>query len=224
MMRRSKREFNPSAIEQAAQRNWNEAYSYHRVNSQRYFALSIVCVCVAGLAVARLWYLDTQPKFIPYVIDRNGPSLLTARLEAHMPDAARIKGHLTTWVMGMRTVVNDLHYQKHLVDQTYGWIDSESIAHQQLNDWYTANNPYVRMKTTTVDVDINSVVSQDGEGWLVDWTETTYTQPGKPETKSYWRMTVIAHVRLPESQEEFEADWDGVWVKEFHIQSLEHKV
>ena len=221
-MRRSNREYNPSAIEQAAQRNWNEAWGFYRDQSRRWFIVGVCSLGVAGIIEARSWFRDTQPKMIPYVIDRNGPSLLTARLELHIPDAARIEGHLKTWVAGMRTVTSDPLMQKHLVDQTYAWTSSDAIGRQQLDTWYIANNPYERVKKNTIDVDVTSVVPQGGEGWLVDWTETAYArEPGKMVQTSYWRMTVTTHIHLPETDEEMRANWDGVFATSFHVTSLE---
>lgn len=224
MMRRSQREYNPSAVEQAGQRRWNEAYGFYREQARRWFIFGVCGLGVGGAGVARTWYYDSQPKMIPYVIDRNGPSVMTAHLETHMPDAARIKGHLTTWVMGLRTVTSDPLVQKHLVDQTYAWMDNTAIGHQQLDTWYLANNPYKRVKDNTVDVDVTAVVSQGGNGWLIDWTETAYArEPGKLVQVSYWRMSVIVHIRLPETDEEFRANWDGVFTESMHVLSLEHK-
>jgi len=218
MMRRSQREFNPSAIEQAAQRNWNEAWGYHRDNARRWFYVSMCAVGVAGVAVAHSWYHDTKPERVPWLVDRNGPSVMVAQLVKQMPDATRIMGHLTTWVMGMRTVTSDPLFQKHLVDQTENWVDASTIAYQQLNDWYRVNNPFERVKTNTVDVDVTAVVPQGGNSWLIDWSETAYAHdPGKTPTVSYWRMSATVNIHLPETDDEFRANWDGVYTTSLHI-------
>lgn len=223
MMRRSSRKYNPSAIEQAGQRHWNEVHGFYRDQARRWAFVAACSVIVAGIAVTRGWYYDTKPQRVPYIIDRNGPSLQTAMLQASMPDAARIRGHLTTWVMGFQTVTADANtrnafLQKHLAEQTYNWTDKDSIAVQQLDDWYIANRPSVRAQTTTVDVNVTSVIPQAGDGWLVDWTLTTYSRDvGKLPVTSYWRMSVVVHIHLPETDEDFNTNWDGVYVQSFHI-------
>jgi type IV secretion system protein VirB5 len=224
MMGRSKKPFNPSAIEQAAQRNWNEAWGYHRDNARRWFFIGIAALGVAGVAVGSACWLAAQPKVTPFVIDRNGPSLTTAHLEAHMPDAARIKGHLWTWVAGMRTVSSDAAAQKRYVDQTYAWTDETSIAEQQLNEWFVAHKPNERAKTETVDVDIQSVIPQGGDVWQVDWSEISWPrEPGHLATTTFWRMIVTVNIRLPETDAEIIANWDGVFAQSFHIQSIGRK-
>lgn len=224
MMRRSKRKYNPSAIEQASKRNWNEAWGYHR-DQATYWSIAAVCaIGVAGLAVARGWYHDTEPKMIPWVIDRNGPSLLTARLELKIPDAARIEGHLKTWVVSMRTVTSDIVQQNILTSQAFAWISDPSTAHDKLTEMIHANDPRIKGKDFTTDVDVTGIVAQGGDTWLIDWTETTHSRtPGKAVTQTYWRMTVLIHISLPETEEEMMSNWTGVWADDFHIISLPGK-
>ncbi len=221
MMRKSERPFHPSAIEQAAQRNWNEAWGYHRDQSRRWFIVGTAALAVAGVAVGSACWLAGQTKLVPYVVDRNGPSLITAQLEANLPDAARIKGHLATWVGGFRTVSSDAANQKRMIDQTYAWTDSSSLGQQQLNEWYIAHKPIERAKTETVDVDIQSVIPQGGDVWLVDWRETAWSrEPGRLPQTSFWRMTITVRVKVPETDAEIRANWDGVFTQSFHIQSI----
>jgi len=214
----------PSPIEQASQRNWNEVQSFHRDRDRWKSIICAGAIVVAGLAVARGWYHDSEPKLIPYVVDRNGPSLLTARLEQHMPDAARIEGHLRDWIREVRTVSSDPAMQAQLYNHAFSCTDSGSIGYQQLQDWYRANLPADRAKIGTVNVTVTSVIPQGGgDGWLIDWTETAYApKPGKLTQVSYWRMTVTTHIHLPETEEEFATNWDGVFVTSLHIESLEH--
>jgi len=218
MMRRSQREYNPSAIEQAAKRNWNEAWSYQHDNARRWFFVAVGSTVVSSLSIGCVWYAATLPKSVPYVIDRSGPSQITARLEARIPEASRIKGHLKQWVEDVFTVTSDSVAQALRVDQAYAWIDTQSQANDQLITWYTANNPYERAKKYTVSVEVNSVISQGGDSWLIDWTEIAYPrEPGKIPQRSTWRMSVIIHVSLPEKEAEIFTNWDGVFVQFLHI-------
>ena len=221
MMRKSKRQYSPSAIEQAAQRNWNEAWGYHRDQSRRWFILGTAALVVSGVAVGSACWLAGQSKVVPYVVDRNGPSVQVAQLQANMPDASRIKGHLTTWVQGFRTVSSDAANQKRMIDQTYAWTDNASIGQQQLNDWYLLHKPAERAKTETVDVDVQSVIPQGGDVWLVDWSETAWSrEPGHLPQTTLWRMTVNVQVRIPQTDEQIKANWDGVFTKSFHVQGI----
>jgi type IV secretion system protein TrbF len=221
MMRRSSREYNPSAIEQAAQRNWSEAWGYHRDQARRWFIVGVSALGVAGIAVGTASWLASQSRVTPFVVDHAGPTVVTARLEASMPDSARIKGHLTTWVGGMRTVSSDAAAQLRMVNQTYAWTDSASIAHQQLDDWYIANKPNERAAKGTVDVDIQSVIPQGGNVWQIDWMETAWArEPGKLTRVSTWRMIVTVMVRIPTTDAEVIANWDGVFAQSFHLQSI----
>lgn len=224
MMRRRLDEHHPSAVQQAGQRHWNETYGFYRTNSRRWFLGMMGAITVAGGAVARGWYHDTEPKNIPWIIDRNGPSVMTAHLEASMPDASRIKGHLTDWIMSMRTVTSDVRMQERLVLQTYAWTDAAAIGHQQLDTWYMANNPYERAKLNTVDVDVTGVVAQSSDTWLIDWRETAYARDiSKIPQTSYWRMSVTVHIRLPETDAEVRANWDGVFTQSFHLIGLDRR-
>ena len=221
MTRRSKRAYNSSAIEQAAQRNWNEAYGYHRDQARRWFIIGTTALAVAGVAIGSASWLAAQPKVVPYLVSNNGPTVQTALLMASIPDAARIKGHLTTWVQGFRTVSSDSANQKRMIDQTYAWTDDATVGQQQLDDWYIANNPNERAKKETVDVDVQSVIPQGGDVWQLDWSETAWSrEPGHLPQKTFWRMIVVAKVRIPTTDTEIRANWDGVFAQSFHVQSI----
>lgn len=219
MMGRKAKEPAPSAVEQAGQRNWNDAYGYHRVNARRWFLVASGAVIVTIIDELRSWSHDRDPQQIPWVIDRNGPSVLTAKLEQQMPDAARIKGHMYDWIRAWRTVTSDPLMQKNLSDYVFARVDSASIAWQKTTEWYRANQPNIRATKNTVDVDIVSVIAQGGAVWLADWTETAWDhQVGKTPQTSTWRMTFSVRVALPQTDADFKANWDGVWVTDWHIQ------
>ncbi len=224
MMRRSKQEHDPSAVEQAGQRNWNEIWGYHRDTSKRYFILACLAVGVVGLQTVRGWVHDSDPRQIPWVIDRSGPSLLAAHLVETMPNAARISGHLTDWIRDVRTVTSDPIVQKTMVDQAYAWTDSNSIAKDQLDTWFVANKPNERVKENTVDVDHINVIAQGGDSWLIDWTETAYPRKtGQLVQTTAWRMSVTVTVHLPTTDDEIKTNWDGVFVTSLHLLSLSEK-
>ena len=114
MMRRSKRAYSPSAIEQAGQRAWNEAWGYHRDQSRRWFLFGSLGLVVGGIGAGTACWLGAQSKVVPYVVNSNGPTVQTAQLMASLPDAARISGHLTKWVEGMRTISTDAMVSRHV--------------------------------------------------------------------------------------------------------------
>jgi type IV secretory pathway TrbF-like protein len=219
----SDKDYHPSPIEQASKRHWNEYTSYHRLSSLRSFLIALVSIIFAFAAVVHSWYSDSKPKFLPYVIDRNGPSVLTAKLEATVPDARRIKEHLADWTRAMRTVTIDPKAQTRAIRQAFAWVDEDTIGKQQLSDWYSANDPRVRATKGIVDVDVNSVVLEDGNTWLIDWTETAYNlKPGQVEIKSHWRMSVVIRIQSADTEEQFESNWSGIFIEQFHLQDLDH--
>ena len=222
MMGSKRKQYPPSAIELAGQRAWNEAWAYHRTTSRRMFILGSLGL-VAGVAgVGFACWRSAQPRAVPFLVNKDGPLLETARLEATMPDANRISGHLATWVEDFRTVSIDAEHQRRLAEQTFAWTDSNSIAIDKLRDWYVAHNPSMRVKTETVDVDVATPpIPQGGAVWQVDWKETAWSrEQGKIPQVTYWRMIVTVVIRLPETDAEIRANWDGVFVQDFNFRQV----
>lgn len=223
-MRRVKPSSNPSAIEQAAQRNWNEAYGFHREQARRWFLFGSAALVVSGISVGAACWMASQNKLVPYVIvqDNHGMSAAVGRLEASIPDVARLKGHMATWVSGFRAVYADATVQQKLARQTYDWVDQSTIAKDQLDEWYIAHRPQDRVKLETVDVDVQSVIPQgSGNVFQVDWQETAWRrEPGRPPKVSSWRMIATIKVVQPTTDEEMRRNWDGVFVVSFHVQQL----
>lgn len=218
MMGRSKREYAPSAIEQAGQRAWNEASGFHQAAARRNFLLAACGMAVGCVGVGFAAWRSAQPQAVPWLIERGGPLQQTAKLLASNPDASRIDGHMRTWVEGFRTVMTDAAFQKKLIDQTYAWTDSASIAHDQLDAWYKTHNPNSRVLTETVEVDIQSVIPQGGSVWQIDWKESEYArEPGRLPVESYWRAIAAIKIVTPKTDAEMVANWDGVFVTEFHV-------
>lgn len=218
----SKKKYPPSAIELAGQRAWNEAWSHHATVSRRSFLTAIAGVAVGAVGVGAAVWRSAQPTAVPWLINRDGPLQETARLVASVPDANRISGHLAMWVMGWRTVMVDNAYQRKLIDQTYAWTDSQSIAIDKLGLWYVGHRPAERAKTETVDVVLTTApIPQGGAVWQADWKETSWArEQGKTTIATTWRASITVKIQAPVTDAEIQANWDGVFVEDFAFRQV----
>lgn len=142
---------------------------------------AIIClvIFVAVLSVLCM-YFGSLPKSVPWVVELTQDGNATyypdavKLLDNWTPNDATQRYFMIDYVTRMRTVSTDnLRNQENA-----NVVFSKSVenASDQINAWYTQNNPIVRSATEYVVIPQEeiSVLSYGTNMWRVTWRETTY--------------------------------------------------
>jgi type IV secretory pathway TrbF-like protein len=205
--RRARREWDlrmGSALVQA--RNW-------RLGA--FASLAIVLVAIVGVIV-----LGAQPKAVPHIVQVDklgaatylGPVGQAAR--DYRPADAVLKYHLRRFLDDTRAVSSDATVMRR------NWLDAYSLITQsagnQLNAFAQQTEPFKRMLTERISVDVLALVQLSKETWQADWRETSWDKGGNEAGSAVWRGTFRVLLRMPESDEQLVANPIGLYIDEFH--------
>jgi type IV secretion system protein TrbF len=186
-----------------AQNVWLERYGHFVSGAANWRLIAFLEAIVLVIAVAGLIYTANQTKFVPYVVevDKIGQALPVAPADRAAPvDQRVLHAQLARWVMTARSVVRDPIVQQDYVNFTYGMIAAQSEAKGFLDDYFRSNNPYMRAKTETVDVNVTSILPVSGQTYEVRWTETHRDQQGHQLRRNDWEASIGVAV-VPPSDE-----------------------
>lgn len=193
-----------SAIAQA--RNWRLA--------------TFVCLGVLLLSIVGMIYLGSQPKSVPHIvqIDKLGaPTYLGPVGQAFRdfrPSEAIFKFHLRRFIEETRTVSSDAAVMKR------NWLDAYTLITQsaanQLNVYAQQTEPFKRMQTERISVDVVALVQLSKDTWQADWRETNWDKGGNEIGTSVWRGTFRVLLRVPDTDEQLVTNPIGLFVDEFH--------
>lgn len=167
----------------AARREWNERYGEFVKAASTWRLIAIIAIATAFIGTMGAVYIGSQSKLIPYVIGVDEMGRVTS---AGIPDQKGIdekvlRATLADWITWHRSVVSDPAVQEQFVLKTYAYLTQASAAKGSLDEWYKSelNNPYERMKSGTVTVEVQSVLLMSERTYQLDWKETTRNRAGQ---------------------------------------------
>ena len=130
-------------------------------------------------------YLGQLPKSQPWVVELTSDGEATYKadvvsaLASWSPSDATQRYFVSHYISEMRTVSTDNNVNKQNANSVYA--RSVNSATEQVNLWYTQNNPITRAKNeyVLIPLDEMAVVRYSANQWKVTWRETSYRTTDK---------------------------------------------
>ena len=130
-------------------------------------------------------YLGQLPKTQPWVVELTSDGEATYKanvvsaLASWEPSDATQRYFISHYVSELRTVSTDNNQNKANANSVYS--RTVGSATDQVNAWYTGNNPITRAKNeyVLIPLDEMAVVKYSGNQWKVTWRETSYRTSDK---------------------------------------------
>jgi type IV secretion system protein VirB5 len=203
-----------------ARQEWDLRMGSALVQARNWRLATFVSLGLVLLSLVGMIYLGAQPKAVPHIVTIDklgatsyiGPVGQSAR-DYHPTDAV-LKYHLRRFIDETRTVSSDAAVMKR------NWIDAYTLITQsaanQLSGYAQQNEPFKRMQTERVSVDVVAVVQLSKDTWQADWRETNWDKGGTELGSSVWRGTFRVVLRMPDTEEQLVTNPIGLFVDEFH--------
>ena len=130
-------------------------------------------------------YLGQLPKTQPWVVELTSDGEATYKanvvsaLASWEPSDATQRYFISHYVSELRTVSTDNNQNKANANSVYS--RTVGSATDQVNAWYTGNNPITRAKNeyVLIPLDEMAVVKYSANQWKVTWRETSYRTSDK---------------------------------------------
>ena len=186
-----------------ARREWNERYGECVQAAYHWRLVAIGSLIAATIGLTGSIYMGSQSKLLPFIVevDPKGHLLSTSVAEPrHRPDAKIIQSFIADWIIHHRAVVGDAVVQRQYIERAYAHVLSGSAAKAAMDNWYsTGGNPFKRIATESVTVEISSVLPLSKESYQAEWSEKLFEPGGKSIAIESYRALVTLEFHDVES-------------------------
>ena len=205
----------------------NEKYNLIIIELKQRLSLIITaCICASFgfLCLGAYVIKSSQSQIIPYLvtIDTHGVVLARGRIDLDKNISKEAIGStLASFIKNMRSISSDSKIQRNLILETYAFVKEGSLASHKLDSYFNEENPFIKNKKTTVNVNINNVITQDHNRIQIDWTEEIFNDEALSDSLMY--RAILAY----EINEEKISDPNdlllnplGIFVKDFAVSAV----
>jgi len=171
---------------QKAAQVWDERLGSARVQAKNWRLMAFGSLFLAiGLASGLAWLGNTS-RIAPFVveIDKAGSIRVAgAAVEDYQPVDAQIAFHLARFIENVRSVSIDPVVVRQNWLKAYDYTTDR--AANTLNDYARENNPFARIGTRTVSVEVTSVVRSSPDSFQLRWTEKSFENGALSKTERF---------------------------------------
>jgi type IV secretion system protein TrbF len=204
-----------------ARQEWDNRIGSSAVQARTWRLIAFAMLFfVAMPAVGGMIWLGSQPTKVPYIVEvaRDGSAISRGEVgkawESWKPTDPSIRYHLQRFIQDTRMISSDGAVVKR------NWLDAYKLVtasgSNTLNAYVQKSDPFVRIATERVSVEVLSMVQLSQESWQVDWKESVWGIHGEPLGDSYWRGIFRIMLKQPRTEEQFASNPIGLYIDEFH--------
>lgn len=203
-----------------ARREWNERYGDYISQAHNWRLLAFISALVSLCAVCGIAYIGSQNKIVPYVVqvDKFGSAVASGPADkASAVDTRVVKAFLGRFVADWRSLTTDRVAQKEAVLRVYALLSLGSSGHKKMNEYFEANNPFVRLQQGTVAIEVTSALAISDKTWQVEWTEISRNFKGEVESKVRYKASLIVGIKPPTQESQIMVNPLGVFIMDFNV-------
>ncbi|CAL4869874.1 hypothetical protein MMA231_04166 (plasmid) [Asticcacaulis sp. MM231] len=202
----------PDTPGQRAARVWDDRIGSARVQARNWRLMAFgSLVLSAGLATALTWQ-STRGTIVPWVVqvDAVGQTQTVAPAKVdYKPTDPQIAYQLSTFISDVRSISADPVIVRQNWLHAYNFMSDKGA--QALNGYAQTNDPFARVGTEQVAVDVTSVIRASSNSFRVTWTERTYAN-GQLVSTARWSAILTTIIDPPRDPERLRKNPLGVYI------------
>ncbi len=199
----------------AARREWDERYGDLVTRARNWRLMALLSGLIALMATTGIVWLSVRSHVVPFVVlvDNLGRSVASGIADQTEPGDDRLKrASIFNWVENLRLVTTDGVAQRKAIDRVYSQIASGSAAQTFISDFYRNDPPFKRAQTTTVSVEVKSVLPTSDRTYEIEWSETTRDLYGAVKATDLWKGSLSIAVNPPKDEREARINPLGIYI------------
>jgi type IV secretion system protein VirB5 len=202
----------PETPYQRAGQVWDERIGSARAQARNWRLMAFGGLLLStGLSASLVWQ-SMQSRVVPYVVevDRLGEARAVASADAvYRPTDPQIAWHLGRFIANVRSISLDPVLMRENWLSAYDFVTERGSLF--LGEHARATDPFGKVGTRSVSVQVTSVVRASDQSFQVKWTETAYER-GSLSDRSRWTAMISVLVRPPRSAETLRKNPLGLYV------------
>ena len=199
----------------AARREWDERYGDLVTRARNWRLMALLSGLIALMATTGIVWLSVRSHVVPFVVlvDNLGRSVASGIADQTEPGDDRLKrASVFNWVENLRLVTTDGVAQRKAIDRVYSQIASGSAAQTFISDFFRNDPPFKRAQTTTVSVEVKSVLPTSDRTYEIEWSETTRDLYGAVKATDLWKGSLSVAVNPPKDEHEARINPLGIYI------------
>ena len=199
----------------AARREWDERYGDLVTRARNWRLMALLSGLIALMATTGIVWLSVRSHVVPFVVlvDNLGRSVASGIADQTEPGDDRLKrASVFNWVENLRLVTTDGVAQRKAIDRVYSQIASGSAAQTFISDFFRNDPPFKRAQTTTVSVEVKSVLPTSDRTYEIEWSETTRDLYGAVKATDLWKGSLSIAVNPPKDEREARINPLGIYI------------
>ena len=197
---------------QKAAQVWDERLGAARVQAHNWRLMALGSLVLSLLLAALLLWIGRSGSTVPYIVEvdpRGGARAVGPAAESYKPSDAQIAFHLARFIENVRSVSIDPVVVRQNWLKAYDYATDR--AANTLNDYARENDPFAKIGTRTVSIEVTSVVRSSADSFQLRWTEKTFENGSLAKTERYTGVLSIV-LKLPRDVETLRKNPLGVYV------------
>ena len=187
---------------QKAAQLWDERIGSARAQARNWRLMAFGCLGLAmGLAATLAWQ-SGQSRIIPYVveIDRLGEArAVVPATSAYQVTDAQVAFYLGRVIANTRSLSTDPVLVRQNWLAAYDFVADRAALF--LNEYAKTSDPFGRIGTNSVTVQVTSIVRASDQSFQVKWTEQVYERGSLVRTER-WTSILAVSLRTPRTPED----------------------
>jgi type IV secretion system protein TrbF len=171
---------------QKAAQVWDERLGSARVQASNWRLAALACIGLSGVLGLTIFTQIARSGVVPYVVevDRLGEvHAVGPAFEAYQPSDAQIAHFLARFIEDVRSLSIDPVMVRMNWLRAYDFVTDRGA--QALNDYARETDPFIKIGTRTVTVEVTSVVRASSDSFEIRWKESTYENGAIAKTERY---------------------------------------
>jgi type IV secretion system protein VirB5 len=192
---------------------WDERYGTAAKRAHNWQLMAFALLVLVFLMAAALFYLASQTKITPYVVEMDKLGQAVAFGPADQlkdPDERLYRYQLAIFIYNIRAVFADPQAQVVSIARAYPYVAGE--AQVFLSNYFRTNNPLERSKSETVAVQVTSVLRLSPKTWQVQWRERHAMSVTQQPVEEHWQAALTTEIHPPTDAEKILDNPLGLYV------------
>jgi type IV secretory pathway TrbF-like protein len=199
-----------------AQQVWDERIGSARVQAKNWRLVALGGVLVNLVLGAGLIFQSTKAQVVPYVVevDTQGEVRVVGPAQVlYRPTQAAIQAHLREFVRTLRGLATDPIVVRERWLKAYAGVTPRGA--NQLNGYAREHDPFSKVGTVAIAVDVQRVLPLTDTSYDVQWSETTYDARGVKVEEAHYSGIFAVLIRQPKTAQELTENPLGIYVDTF---------
>jgi type IV secretion system protein VirB5 len=202
----------PETPYQRAAQAWDDRIGSARIQAKNWRLMAFGSLMLsAGLASALVWQ-STRGTIVPWVveIDKLGQTQTVAPANSGFkPSDPQIAYQLAEFISNVRAIPNDAVVVRSNWLKAYDFTTEKGS--QALNGYAQANDPFAKVGTTQVAVEVTSVIRASPDSFRITWVERSFTN-GQLTNTQRWSAIASLVIDPPHDPDRLRKNPLGIYV------------